>query len=136
MKIAYKVFCLTPTGALKPCCVDNRDEKYYVESEKNKVNKPKKGKFFVFGKMPTAKQIGKILHRTQPIKVFRCMVDTLVPVTSITIPPDYNYYAPADSYWADYEALGVQGGHEMAIEDTFFCNEVYLLKDVTNLIKR
>ena len=134
MEIAYKVFRVEANGVLAPCVVKQETPEFYVEYQKKAINVPKIGKFFVFKSKPQWNQIARIIGKKHGVKVYRCLVDTLIEARYVPSPPMGAYHtSAARHFWENLSQF--KSSNTQPIPDTHFCNEFWILEDVTNTIK-
>ena len=130
MKFAYKAVRIHTNGKLtsilanisSPCC---------VEYKRGQIARPYGGKFFVYSQKPTRKQLERVSTDAN-IRVFKCVVDDLVK--ALNIPKGWS--GNVNDTWFQFWAGALNPSDtQTPLEDTYFCNEVMLLNDVTRSIK-
>lgn len=96
-----------------------------IEYSLKEANYPKLGKLFVFNKMPTIEQIGKIIPWGEVYRIYRCQglnVEKAVKMSFVT--------DPFRDFWKS-------GSHSTpAHEETYFADAVKLTKNVTKEFER
>lgn len=136
MKQAFKVVRILEDGSMSSCIAKNPTDLFHVTYKRNSVIRAKIGKLFVFEKRPTLRQVHKVFGFGTPFKVFRCLVDNLEEAKAISVPPSSSVQEYVARFWKTYDTVMQENASfNDIIEGTRFCNEVYLLEDVTRYVK-